>query len=525
MSLLLQCPRCGFAYLRPGTESSAIITCRRCHCVFGPGVPSSPDNSAPPDPPLPLAAPIIVSSFSSDFVIQPEPVHEVEHIEVLDTAAPEAPPVPSGQLGPLELGERAPAKPLDEVDVIEPPPPVTNESPDDTELVLTPEEPAVAETVPVVQEPRAPLDRVEVVEEPPADVLPPNVPATPAVGAERIDAPVSPVALPPPVPRRTAQRQLDIQKRERPRGTATPLGVWLGFGVGVVGVFLLVLLVLIVLRSGSSAPQPAANAGPGQQQAGAASLEQFLPSKNDWPTPPDQRGPAPWHPPALQLKALPAATTDMAGLLGYWPLDEGQGSQVADASQNGHQSTLVGGWWIDGVRGKALLFDGRRDYLELGHSPKLNFGANAPFTIAGWMTTHQQDGYVLAFRNPRDFAPVIQIKLNGGSICGVVRADGSEQGEARVGLAPAADGRWHHFALMRHVGGNVECFLDGKSLDKRSGSNSQGPITTTVRAVGCERSWFLSQQAPAAYCACAIDELCIFERALTAKEIASLAGK
>jgi hypothetical protein len=326
-----------------------------------------------------------------------------------------------------------------------------------------------------------------------------------------------------PPPRRDVERRIDIRKRNAVRGPAVPVGVWIGLGIGAFALLLLVLVIVMVSGSRPAAADPVVVKK--QQPAPAPPPENFLPPQPDWPTPPDQRAPAPWLPPPRVGSEPPPAATQLDGLVGYWPLDEGKGRDIADASKNKLRSTLIGGWWIDGVRGKAILFDGRRDFLDLGDSHVLNFPNDGPFTIAGWLATRQQDGYVLAFRNPRNPAPVVQVKLSGGSICGVVRGDGSEQGEARVGLARAGDGRWHHFAVVRHPGGLVECVLDGKSLDKRRGTNSAGPITTTVRSVGCERSLAINQPSSAAYFACAIDELCVFNRALTLQEIGALAGK
>src|SRR5262245_8174256 len=509
MPVLMQCPRCGFNYVKPAKEASQLITCRRCQLVFNVADCQSappPPAAAPATPPdlFPFSVPTTIPSTPTHFVLEPETVHDVEHIEVLDEAGAKPP-------GSLEIGAPPPTAPkYDEVDVVVPPP-IPKPNPSGLGAKT-----AAADAIPApANKPTTGLDKVEVVEEPSvASSPPPVVPATSFDDyAER--------EQPPPVPRRDRRRTLDIRRRPAPE-EGVPIGVWLGVAGGGFALLLLVVLLIVIIRSGTS-PRPPVIAQQGP--AAAPPPEQFLPRPQDWPLPPDQRGPAPWLPKPRGTTAEISAATEFEGLTGYWPCDEGKSNIAADNTAIGHKSTLVGGWWIDGVRGKALLFDGQRDYLDLGGSALLNVPRNGPFTIGGWFATRQQDGYLLAFRNPRDFAPAIQVKLSGGALCGVVRADGSETGEVRVGLAPAADGRWHHFALVRHAGGIVECFFDGQSLDKRTGSNTLGPITTTVRAVGCERSWFVTQNTSAAYCACAIDELCIFSRALTAPEIAKLAGR
>ncbi len=513
MSLLTQCPRCGFHYIRPLTGAPQTVTCSNCHCVF-------------------TMTPVEVEPPSAALAGESEPIHDVEHIEVLDGAAerltPQTPsPPPESSMGSLELGPPQMKLRLDDVEIVESPP-VSARAP-----AAAPMAAQAAAAVPVVEivvpaASEVPLDPVEVIDEPAPS---PNPPDPVVLAAEVVDADVIGPAQPqpPPVPLRRKERPLDIRKRVPDKDATVSWGVWLGLGIPLAAVVLLVVVILAVMAGGRQSsnlqPQPPPPAVQPAAAPAAAPVEQFLPSPVDWPTPPDRRGPAPWLPNAPALANKPRAADELQGLLGYWPLDEGQNAQVADKSNHGHASTLVGGWWIDGVRGKALLFDGRRDYLELGSAPVLNFGDNASFTVAGWMATRQHNGYLLAFRNPKNFAAAIQVKVSGGALCGVVRADGSEFGEARVGLAHVADGRWHHFALVRHPGGVIECFLDGQSLDKRHGPNTIGPITTLVRSVGCERSWYLSQRTAAAYFACAVDELCVFNRALTTQEVGQLAGR
>jgi hypothetical protein len=479
-----------------------------------------------------------MQAASTPSMRETETVHEVDDIEVLDPPAePLPPPQPQGpSAGLLELGPPQKPPPLDDVEVVEPPPiqPPTEAPVLDAVVLFSAPEPTR------VHDRFVPLDRVEVLDEPAA--APPTPTAIPAVVLASLPE-TAHAERPPPVPARHKER-IDIRKRDGEAGV--PWGVWLGLGIPLLAIALLVVIILVVLRSGRTSPnpqaqpaqqppvqqqivqqQPAAQPPAPQQPAPPAApiASQFLPRAEDWPTHPDRRGPAPWLPKPPLIQVQPRTADQLPGLIGYWPLDEGKDAQVGDASNNAHKSTLVGGWWIDGVRGKALLFDGQRDYLELGDSRALSFGDNAPFTVAGWIATQQQNGYLLAFRNPKNFAPAIQVKVSGGALCGVVRADGSEFGEARVGLAQVADGRWHHFAVMRHPGGVIETFLDGRSLDKRQGANTIGPITTIVRVVGCERSWFLSQQTASAYCSCAVDELCVFDRALTTQEVGQLMGK
>src|SRR5688572_7032116 len=131
MSLLTQCPGCGHHFVRPPNAASPTMRCSYCHVVLTPGA----EPPSPPAPTLPLTVPIVISSVPSppiptEFVIESEPVHEpvheVEHIEVLDEPSPEpAPPSQAGKpaVSAFELGPpQTSAPPLDDVEVVEPPP-------------------------------------------------------------------------------------------------------------------------------------------------------------------------------------------------------------------------------------------------------------------------------------------------------------------------------------------------------------------------------------------------------------------
>ncbi|MHC4593343.1 MAG: hypothetical protein ACYS19_00165, partial [Planctomycetota bacterium] len=57
---------------------------------------------------------------------------------------------------------------------------------------------------------------------------------------------------------------------------------------------------------------------------------------------------------------LTLTSTAGADLIGYWPLDEGAGTTVADVSGRGHNGFFTEGTplWVEGKYGKALRFDG-----------------------------------------------------------------------------------------------------------------------------------------------------------------------
>jgi sialidase-1 len=180
------------------------------------------------------------------------------------------------------------------------------------------------------------------------------------------------------------------------------------------------------------------------------------------------------------------------------------------------------------VRGGAVLLTGKDSYLDYGAGPAYNFAAGAPFTFAGWLRTARAGATVLSQRNSRAPAPVIDITVEEGRLCGLVRQDGFEGGQAaRVCSAgKVSDGAWHHFALTRDNTGQVELFVDGVSQGKATGAASGGAVTTDWRTVGLERYW---AKGGAAFGTPdfdgAVDELCVYDRALRPEEVQALAGR
>jgi len=84
------------------------------------------------------------------------------------------------------------------------------------------------------------------------------------------------------------------------------------------------------------------------------------------------------------------------GLVGAWKFDEGSGTIAYDSSGNNNHGTLYNGsnvcsnpptsgcpTWVDGKFGKALQFDGIDDYVEAPDSPNLDLPTS--YTISAWV--------------------------------------------------------------------------------------------------------------------------------------------
>jgi hypothetical protein len=76
-------------------------------------------------------------------------------------------------------------------------------------------------------------------------------------------------------------------------------------------------------------------------------------------------------------------TAELAGLVGWWKLDESEGTKAADSSGNGHNGTVHGTpkWLPSGGKiGGALQLDGARNYVDTGYDTNL-----PTWTVAAWV--------------------------------------------------------------------------------------------------------------------------------------------
>lgn len=80
------------------------------------------------------------------------------------------------------------------------------------------------------------------------------------------------------------------------------------------------------------------------------------------------------------------------GLVGYWPMDEGAGNKVIDASGQGNTGTITGATWTNGKHGKALSFNGGSDNVK---SANTNFitATNQSWSGSAWIYPTSNSSY------------------------------------------------------------------------------------------------------------------------------------
>ncbi len=84
--------------------------------------------------------------------------------------------------------------------------------------------------------------------------------------------------------------------------------------------------------------------------------------------------------------AVQADSAPTNGLIGYWSFDEGTGNYAYDYSGNKNTGVLAGSpkpVWLNGVFGKALSFNGSTSYINAGNKASLQ--AFSDITISSWV--------------------------------------------------------------------------------------------------------------------------------------------
>jgi len=224
------------------------------------------------------------------------------------------------------------------------------------------------------------------------------------------------------------------------------------------------------------------------------------------------------------ILALVLSCCANAELVGWWRLDETDGTMAADSSGNELHGEVTGGttWIPNGRFGGALEFDGvgtAGTNVSLPISELLNGLTNSTFAI--WANFHQTGG---AWQRLWDFGD--------GSTNGYMflcpRIGTTETGTLRYASTLTSNGNeqqlnapftlptdWHHVAIVLNAdGGNMLMYVDGEVIDESSTTifPANLPLTT--------QNWLGQSQWPDGIYDGALDDFRIYDQALTQEEIA-----
>lgn len=205
---------------------------------------------------------------------------------------------------------------------------------------------------------------------------------------------------------------------------------------------------------------------------------------------------------------LASALDTDPNLVSYWALDGDANDSVGD-----NHGMLVGDptWVSDFYRGWCLDFDGDEDYVDVGDDPSLTFSAE--ITVACWIKVHKfdrnwnaivvkGDDWVLARTRDDERVAFLCLGLVGG-------------GWPEVYSGDVNDGDWHHIAGA-YDGSMLFMYQDGSRVDTKAlhGSINRNWSRVLIGENG---------QASKRYWNGLIDDVRLYNRSLSAAEIATLA--
>lgn len=189
-------------------------------------------------------------------------------------------------------------------------------------------------------------------------------------------------------------------------------------------------------------------------------------------------------------------------------------SRTPDLSGRGNHATVSGSpRRIDGVFGRALELAG--DYVEAPYAEPLAVGGGA-FTAAVWFRTGEQRLQRILHAYNYEAYPQWLVEVSATRVHAQLRTDTSRRDVSVRGNL--ADGRWHHVALVRDDAA-VRLYVDGSPVA------TAAPLTGSVSAgaiggirVGARLDGINNPLVGA------VDEVFLFDRALTADQVGALAA-
>ena len=240
-----------------------------------------------------------------------------------------------------------------------------------------------------------------------------------------------------------------------------------------------------------------------------------------------------WHLLFVSCSFLVVVARGWAGLVAYWPLDEGIGA-VADSLSEDQQVTISGARWISTGLGpvplgtlSALSFEPENGALAATEYPGLlDRGARS---IAVWVRAEPdqpENAAIVSWGGDDEGKDRITLSVNVSESEGSVGAVKFETGIAFVtGSTVIADGDWHHVVVVvgegRATTKKTSIYVDGV-LDEVSGASSVDEIVDTDPGPGVTIGD--SRHADGFGFLGALDEVRIYDHALSIDEVGALSS-
>jgi len=200
-------------------------------------------------------------------------------------------------------------------------------------------------------------------------------------------------------------------------------------------------------------------------------------------------------------------------LVGWWKLDDGTGTTALDSSGNKHDGTLMKNpVWTTGMVGGALEFNGTDNFVRIPDDPALTFAVSKSYTLAAWVYVSQVTagwhGIVCKGRQSGGGAMYYGIWIgdNGG-------VPTWYYGTWPTWGSPVAAPGWYYIVVTQDAGANTKMLYLNGEFDSKTSAQAGDAAGALL---------FGSDQEPGDSFAGKVDEVRLYNRAVTAQQVLDL---
>jgi hypothetical protein len=211
----------------------------------------------------------------------------------------------------------------------------------------------------------------------------------------------------------------------------------------------------------------------------------------------------------------------ISGLVGYWNLDDGSGNTARDKSGNGNDGVLMNSpIWTDGVKGKSLNFNlDDSQYVEIDDADEID----SIKAFSAWVkpiarVTDAISYHTIASKHTGwNFGLYLNYNTNPNKIH-IIFQDSAGSHQTKDYEIPDYN-EWYHAVGIFRDDGRVELFINGES----QGTSSGILIDAEGSGTNMKSSPIRIGGTPAnRYSTCIVDEVRVYNRALTEEEVKAL---
>src|ERR1035437_571409 len=222
-------------------------------------------------------------------------------------------------------------------------------------------------------------------------------------------------------------------------------------------------------------------------------------------------------------------------LVGYWPMDDGSGSVVTDASSAHDNGTFSGtvSWTAGNVGSGAAQFTGS-NYMSIPDNSGLDFGTSTPFSVSVWVKTTGSSGVFINTNPAASNVPGYLVGFDGRGLYVDLRlSSAGSTNDCVIGdvnnSTTINDGNWHHIVAV--VNRNPTCTINDVTMyidhaaqsdkvDESSANATNQNLTGSAPiAIGGVQDYFST--ITGAFTG-SLDDLRIYNRALNSSEVNQL---